>query len=220
MMGWANPVALAVGGSAALYWGINVAADNQVQMGFNSGPPPHFLIYVTNGFAGVGATNLVAGTWYHLCAVVDGTGTNQVRGYLNGVQEVQGNGNPSQAPTVFQVGRAGPSGDPFNGSVAAVKWWNVALTADEVRQEMRQYVPSVRLANCYLWAPLLTHTDVQDYTGRPALTAQGTLTTEDGPPIAWTARQPTTAFRVGAAIPPPKAPPPYHRPWRTWRRVA
>jgi hypothetical protein len=60
------------------------------------------------------------------------------------------------------------------------------LTASEIQQELRAYVP-VRTLNLNSWYPLLTQTDVAHYG--PAWTVGGALTTEDGPPIPWSLQQ-------------------------------
>jgi len=78
--------------------------------------------------------------------------------------------------------------EPFDGRVAAVKIWEAALTADELRQERWSYAPR-RTANlwaCYSIIDLAPGNFGLDMSGNGRdLTANGTLTYEDGPPITW-----------------------------------
>jgi hypothetical protein len=91
--------------------------------------------------------------------------------------------------------------EQFNGRVANLKIYSAALTANEIKAEMRQYLP-VRTADLNAWTPLLTHTDLSDYSGQGnGWTAAGTLATEDGPPIPWALRPPTRGLRVPVVVP-------------------
>lgn len=136
-----------------------------------------------------GATNLVAGTWYHLGVIRSASNARAV--YLNGVLQVSGTVSLSgrTAPTRMEFG-AFTSGntDPFNGRVAAVKLWAAALTAAEIDAE-RFTVRPVRWDNLHLFTPLFGSTTLEDWSGAGrAWTAAGTLTTEDGPPVSWGGR--------------------------------
>lgn len=78
----------------------------------------------------------------------------------------------------------------LNGRVAAVKLWAATLTQAEIEHELGQYVPR-RVANLLRWHPFVVAETV-DYSGAAnSLTAGSTgTTTEDGPPIPWTALAP------------------------------
>jgi hypothetical protein len=162
------------------------------------------------------------GTWKHLAMTVAGTGAGQFLCYQNGVVDTTLAGNASVTSVGLRLGtNFGTSSEWFNGRIAAVKIYDVALTQAAIVNEMRQYLP-FRTANLNMWCPMLVHTDTKDYSGagRTWTSDGGALATEDGPPIPW-ARQPSFARGgVGAAPPTGKAPPPFHRPWRTWRRAA
>ncbi len=89
------------------------------------------------------------------------------------------------------IGNSG-FGEWFDGRVANLMIWDRVLSAAELANQMRQYVP-VSPDGLHLWAPLLRHTELVDFSGNGrTLTAGGTLTTEDGPPIPW--RRPTMRF--------------------------
>lgn len=73
----------------------------------------------------------------------------------------------------------------MNARFAALKFWTAALTDEEIANEMHTIRPQ-RTSDLYGWWPLFSHTDLADYSGNGRdWTAQGTLTTEDGPPVSW-----------------------------------
>lgn len=105
----------------------------------------------------------------------------------------------TMTPTGMFIGNNG-FGEWMNGRSAAVKVWSgAALSQAEIEQERLSYLPQ-RWANIYGFWPLLAHGDLVDYSSnaRP-LTATGTLSTEDGPPIAW--RRGRSRFRRPSAAP-------------------
>lgn len=139
---------------------------------------------------------LPVGGWDHLALTVSGT-TPIV--YRNGVQVAT---TAAGAVTAGNIVFGNDSdGDWLNGRIAAIKIYGAVLTATEIQQEMRCYVP-VRTANLNTWSPLLASTDVGNYAGTGAWTVGGTLTTEDGPPIAWSLRPGAMARRMSAPAAP------------------
>lgn len=71
--------------------------------------------------------------------------------------------------------------------LANVKVWDAVLTQAEIEAEQFTYRPR-RLENLHAWWPLLPGATerLRDYSGNGKdLTAGGTLTDEDGPPLAW-----------------------------------
>jgi hypothetical protein len=129
--------------------------------------------------------SLTVGTWAHAAMTYNGT---TLIGYIDGAQVVtggSGGGNPSTQIEIFQS----ESGEWFNGCAAAVKIYSAVLTAAEIQDEMRLYLP-VRFTNLNSFYPLLTVGDDQvDFSGAGlTLTVGGTLATEDGPPIPWKGR--------------------------------
>jgi len=138
-----------------------------------------------NSFTAVNGTAWTVGTWKHLALVVEGTGIGQAKVYVNGTLTLTLDGKSALTGTTLRLGTRAGGDSPWTGRVAASKVWDVALTAAQVAQEVWVYQP-VRWASLNAWAPLLTHTNVQDYTVNARdWTTGGTLTTEDGPPIAW-----------------------------------
>jgi Concanavalin A-like lectin/glucanases superfamily len=137
------------------------------------------------------------GTWKHLAITVAGTGTGQALFYVDGALMGTLDGHAEFVGTTLRLGASpsGASNDPWNGRIAAHKAYDGVLTATQIQQEMRQYLP-VSITSLNAWAPLLLHTDLKDYSGNARdYTGSGTLTTEDGPPIPW-ARQPQPRRRT------------------------
>ena len=129
-------------------------------------------------------------TWTHVTLTKDATASQDM--YLNGVLDVASSLSQTGSTTI-DIGNFAASGGGINawtGRFAAVKIWNAVLTATEILQEMRQFLP-VRTANLAAWYPFVDPTvsaQLTDYSGAGAtLTQTGTAPTAstDGPPIPW-----------------------------------
>ncbi len=124
------------------------------------------------------------GDWHHLALVKTGASLDL---YVDGIYDsnVTDASPLLGAYTSLSLGYIAGSGWNYNGLMSAGKMWTAALNADEILQESR-YIRPLRTANLYAFWPLLQHTDIVDYGGAGnTLTANGTLTTEGGPPIPW-----------------------------------
>ena len=122
-------------------------------------------------------TNLSVGAWNHIGLTVSAT---TCKLYLNGVLDVE---VANAAGTTATGIRIGGNTTFLNGRMAAFKVWSGAeLSAAEFAAEMLQTAP-VRTADIWGSWPLRTITDISDWSGSRDLTANGTLTTEDGPEI-------------------------------------
>ena len=87
----------------------------------------------------------------------------------------------------------------MSGRFSAIKVWDAVLTQAELEQEKWSIRPR-RWANLHLWAPCRIATELADYSGNGrTLTATGTLTTEDGPPVPWGAGSIILPFVAAAA---------------------
>lgn len=135
------------------------------------------LVASTNlNTAGVSGTNLSVGTWYRIGYTRNGA-THLV--YLNGTLNITLSSNNTVTPTTLLFGA--PT-NWFNGRVAYIKMWTATLDASEILAESNSFLP-VRTSNLYGDWRLPTHTDLTDSSGNGrTLTANGTLTTEAGPP--------------------------------------
>lgn len=131
-------------------------------------------------------TNLSVGTWYHVAMVCDGTGAGNLRAYLDGVLDVtHASSGSSAAATQLRAGNSAFS-EFLNGRMAAIKTYSAVLTAAEIANEARQILP-IRTANLTGFYPLFSTADDEiDFSGAGNnWTVNGTLATEDGPPIPW-----------------------------------
>lgn len=204
LLAWAL-VSVSAGFTGALAHGLNAdGSQNFYSVGLGNSGGLKLNTYPGDASVGYyGTTVLATATWYHIALTCAGTGTNQFLAYLNGVAEITRTATAVSTAGRLMVGDD-QGGDPFNGRVAAVKIYSAVLTADEIKQEMRSYMP-VRTANLNTWSPLLVSTDVGNYANTGAWTVGGTLTTEDGPPIAWSLR-PASRWRRATAAAPTGAP--------------
>jgi hypothetical protein len=133
-------------------------------------------------------TTLSFDTWYHVTVTCAGSGANQLIGYLNGVSDVVGTIDANVTAENLVIGSDPVFGNPvLNGRMAAVKIWGAALTANEILNE-RHYFAPVRLTNINSWYPMVDTVvadNLIDRNGAANLTAGGTLTIGNGPPILW-----------------------------------
>lgn len=143
----------------------------------------------------LGSLNLSLNTWYCLALTRAGGGATQTVVYRRLVGDTTWTTASGQFATSFD-----PSAETilsnhfdltngwFPGRIVGVKQWNTVLTADELWQESQQFFP-LRQANLAAWYPMVGNTvaaSVIDHSGNGRnLTSNGTLSIEDGPPIAW-----------------------------------
>jgi hypothetical protein len=184
IMAWVRPGGSLTGGHAS-FFNIDWGSGSYVTCLMTSG---HLfrLFNSDHGLSGTGSS-MTDGTWYHVAMVCPGLGPggSTQLGYFNGVLDLSHtNMNSNQTEQNIRFLR-GNDGDNFNGSIAAIKIWDAALSATEIAVEMRTYTPT-RFTNLNSWYPLFKHTDTTN--GAPAslaLSSSGTLATTDGPAITW-----------------------------------
>jgi len=144
-------------------------------------------LQVWNGSVETTGSGLGVATWNHVALTVAGTGANQCIAYLNGVANITMAGYSGPVAQKLYVG-TNPYTEWWNGRLAALKVWGAVLTVDEIVQEMRWYVP-IRGANLNTWVPCVepvANDNAKDFGGIAGdMTVAGTITVEDGPPIAW-----------------------------------
>jgi len=146
------------------------------------------LTFNVNGSATTDVT-LSTGTWYHVAVTSDGS---NARAYLDGVQKF------SPAVTTFTPTALAMGGGSewMDGRHSAAKVWSVALTADEIVNEMRSIQPR-RKSSLWGWFPMWTTSDTADLSGNGhTATYNGTMTTEDGPPVGWGGLPMNAGFRA------------------------
>lgn len=134
--------------------------------------------------------NITMGTanWYHVAMTYDGS---NIRGYVNaslvaGPSASTGNGS-SGSSNSLNVGISSGGGNASNASIAALKFYNTALTADEIAREMRTENIS-KLTNIKYWnnfdnASLpASYPDMSQGSGL-SLTPYNTPAPDQGPPF-------------------------------------
>lgn len=186
---------------------INSAANNFEYVGFDDnnvgGTLPRLCLLVDNGaYVEVSGSRLALSTWHYI-AVIRSSTTN-LSLYLNGgtTADVTNTQNVSARTTAtrMELGAFGTgNGDRFDGRIANLKIWNTNLTAQEAADE-RFTVEPLRKSNLWGWYPLLSSSDIADWSGNGRdWTAGGTLTTEDHPPRPFTLFVPQMPFAVVAS---------------------
>ena len=200
MCGWFQRVSHA--GSFVTACGISQASSSpshSFELAWSSAGALEITAYNAPANTTVFSTNYTNDQWF-FGALTGATST--FTGYAGGptvgiLEAITVNVPQNYTPAIFWVGDNGWS-EGANFRAAALKVWDVALTATELEQERWYYAPA-RLANLNLWTPLLLHTDVNDRSGNARnWTTTGTLSTEDGPPIGWAPRS-RRYFIPGAA---------------------
>ena len=102
-------------------------SSNMLKLGTSSTGSGVFAFGVTKSGVGsliVGTTSVSLNTWYHVALVKSGTGTNNIKLYVNGTQEGQATGGTAgSSTTVTYIGREGWVGDPapLNGYVSNLR---------------------------------------------------------------------------------------------------
>jgi hypothetical protein len=199
----------------------NATLESQILADFTS---TNARVHCYNGVSVSGAAaSLAVGTWFHLGIVQQDpdAAADDLLIYLNGALDITAvDTHDDIAPITKLTFGNNKDSDFLNGCIAAVKVWSgVGLTAAEFAAERWQYAP-LRLANLNAWNPLLTHTDLLDYSASGnSLTAGGTLTTEEGPPIPWRRSKSRLVFPASAAPPPATSFPPSSSARRVYTRL-
>ena len=140
--------------------------------------------------------------WFFWALTCSGTGAGTFIGYwvaASGAAFVSAN----QAGVSFAPGSMLWGEDTFDawvdGRIAGVKVWDAVLTSAELWSERWSLTP-VRRANLHLFAPGFRHTDLEDMSGNgKTLTAGGTLSTEEGPPVPWRTSRARRSIAIAAA---------------------
>lgn len=166
------------------------------------------------GWQTVGA--MTVGTWYDI-ALVNSSGTGRVL-YLGATGSTTAmtsasttHSNATLTLTMYH-GNNG-FGEWLNGRMAGFKMWTAALTAAQLEQE-RLSLPPVFKDNLWGYWPGYNHTDLADMSGNGrTLTAGGTLTTEDGPPVS------SQRCKSRLILPASAAPPATAYPWHYYQQM-
>ena len=135
------------------------------------------------------ATTLTVGGWYYIgfsATVNPGQARFAIRaaGSSTFTSSTSSQANTTVTLGTLFLGSGFTASEWFNGSIAAVKIWNAALTTTELQDESWTYRPQ-RTNGLFGWHHLLTTSGV-DSSGNHRPLAGGTGTSvADGPPLAW-----------------------------------
>lgn len=127
-----------------------------------------------------GTSGITSGVWYHGAAVY--AATNDRRVFLDGVKSTNStNVTPSGFVRTSVGAFMGAANSTFfDGDIAEVAIWNVALTDDEIASLSRGLSPlKVRPASLVFYVPLWR--DVFDYRASLSITSNNTVPTETHP---------------------------------------
>lgn len=140
--------------------------------------------------AGVTGSTLTSNTWHHW-AVVRSSDTDwslYLDGVLDCTETVNISGRTNNASA--WIGNWAGAGDDLIGRIQDVKIWQAALTAEEIKREMKQSAP-MRWTNLLHWAPMRDQTvskAEEDRSGRDGSWTEngsGTVTIADGNSIPY-----------------------------------
>jgi hypothetical protein len=152
-----------------------------------------------------GVTPTSATGWFFVAVTANGSGANAVHGYWakpgdTSFNTATANGS-SFTPAFLTFGNDDVS-EWMDGRIAAIKVWDAELTQTELWTEMWSQTP-FRRTNLHLFAPGFKHAELNDMSGNgKTLTANGTLTTEEGPPVPWRRGRPRrSSITVPAGAP-------------------
>lgn len=191
------------GASATADHGVFYLSDDAVPTNYmgcylnTTGSPDVFDIEFTGG-AVAGTTGISTGTstWYRLALTFNNT-SNAYTLYLNGASEATSSAfTGSVTIGRLTIGNVPQGGAFTNGRLANPKLFTSVLTLAECEHELSQYLPRT-FSNLWGWWPSPAGaSDLVDYSGNGRdLTASGTLTAADGPPIPWRAMRPHDVMR-------------------------
>mgnify|MGYP001607049776 CR=1 FL=1 len=161
-------------------------------------------------------TGYTAGTWHHACGV--GASATDRRVFIDGGSKGTNTTSNTPAPTnITRIGLLARSsgGGRFDGPIAEVAVWNVALTDDEVLMLAKGLSPfAMRPGSLISYIPLFgIQSPEPDWSGlNNHMTVNGTLARADHPPkinAVWLAPHPRLVQVAQAAA----AANPTYQPW-------
>jgi hypothetical protein len=166
------------GGTTAVA-GLNAAADGVTVAAEASGSGRSTTVHT-----------MVANQWFFAALKTNGTTITGLARAANVATLTTGTVAHSGTTVTGQLnfGDKSPAGGEFlNGSVAAIKVWDAVLTDAEILRESFT-IRFQRKENLNFWAPCFAGVGerTRDYSGNARdLTAGGTLTDEEAPPVSW-----------------------------------
>lgn len=161
---------------------------------------------ISDGFGhALAMGNLTTGAWYFIASSSVG-GASGIKGYIwnvdtnSAVTATTGTGGTARTLSNVVVG-GDNFGDFPNCKLAGVRYWNAALTQNELEEELKQIAP-VRQANLNSFFPLLDITNKlvdESGTGGALTAGAGTWENAENPPVPWRAKKRRALHQSGGA---------------------
>lgn len=134
-----------------------------------------------------GSTPLSTGVWYHVYLYKNGTGASALGSFLNGSLEAAVTSNRAIQDTANDVliGARDPTVNNFNGRIAEVAVWNIALGSTRIAALAKGASP-LRVApyNLAAYYPLWTSDAARDMSGNGQhMSTAGSSPTANHPPV-------------------------------------
>ena len=154
---------------------------------------PQFIIGSAGTAVATATAAITAGTWHHVCGVA--VSTTDRRCFLDGGNKgtnTTSKGDPTVTETA--IGSRTSTNDFFDGKLAEIAIWNIALTDAQVLMLARRVSPlSIRPdALVHYWPLYGVGSPEPDYIGTLNMTLNNTPTIDDNPPV-----QPTWGYDYG-----------------------
>ena len=193
--------------STAYLISINESAATNAELALRITTSPHNLVATARASGSSVVVNSSSGTsadvWYHGAAVFASSTSRTV--YLNATGNSATDGANATGLGIVTVGsnnRASSPGAYFDGAMAHVAIWNVALSSAEIAQLYNSGIGldprSVRPDKLAAYWPLLNNDGDQDYWGNFHLTASGSPTYAQHPPVLMRSRPKYVILGAGA----------------------
>lgn len=186
---WVRPDSVSGTNRQLVVKGSSTLTSRQYGIAIGSGSDPQIYVGDSGGRDIVqGSTSAVVSVWQHICGRKNGTGAGALEIFLNGVSGGTATSNRTIQNTAHGLRFSGFSDSvgPFDGLMAEVGLWNVALNNAEIAALAEGVSPLlIRPQNLRGYWPLSgTGSPEPDYSGLGShATINGSLSAGNNPPV-------------------------------------
>lgn len=181
-MAWVMPTTVAAGDRIFFAFGVVTGAFADYELFISTA-----TLAIWNGGSQANGSTVAANVWRHIAITVSGTSGSNVKVYLDGVLNITHTA-ATITNTTMRYGSNGAT-EPFVGRMQGIKVFGAALAQADIQQEMWSQLPQ-RTANLNDWRPFLASGALTDFAGAAnSSTTTGTISSADGPPVAWRGRK-------------------------------